>query len=282
MVTFETELYYEAGVCLPDFAPGSVWLVGAGPGDPALLTLLAVHALRRADVIVHDALVEPSILALAHPAIERHDVGKRCGYPSPRQKDITILLASLARHGQRVLRLKGGDPFMFGRGSEEVAGLHEAGVPTRVVPGLTSGIAGPAVVGLAITGRDGPAVTFVTGTGPEGTVPALDWEALAKGAPTLVFYMALRQLEAIINRLSAAGCPPDQPVAIICEATTPRQRVLFSSLSQVVTAAATLPQPAIVVIGPGAVPSMTFPEVSRLIYTLKERKEAYEVTISSR
>ncbi|VBB69753.1 Uroporphyrinogen-III methyltransferase [invertebrate metagenome] len=240
------------GMPLPDFAPGSVWLTGAGPGDPGLLTVLALHALTVADVIVHDALVESSILALAPPTVERYDVGKRSGRISPQQKDITTMLVSMAHRGHRVLRLKGGDPFMFGRGQEEIAGLSAAGIPTRVIPGLTSGIAGPAAVGMALTGRDNQAVTFMTGTGPDGAVPSLDWRALVRGAQTLVFYMALRQLGEITHCLSAAGLPADEPVAVLCEATTPRQQVLFSSLSQVATAAATLQPPAIVVIGPGA------------------------------
>ncbi len=246
-------LLHVADGLLPAFIPGSVWLVGAGPGDPGLLTVLAVHALETADVIVHDALVAPAILALTPPATERYDMGKRGGHPSPRQGDITALLADLARQGRRVLRLKGGDPFMFGRGPEEVAGLRAAGIPTRVVPGLTAGMAGPAAAGIAVTGRDEPAVTFITGIGPQGTVPDLDWNALARGAPTLVFYMALRRLDEIVRHLRAAGRPAAEPTAVICNATTPRQQVLFSSLGEVVAAAAELVPPAIVVIGPGAV-----------------------------
>src|SRR5689334_23846068 len=177
-----------AALELPAFAAGSVWLVGAGPGDPGLLTVLALHALRHADAIVYDALVDRRILALAHPDAERHYAGKRGGKPSPQQPDISERLVQLARAGRRVLRLKGGDPFVFGRGGEEALALVAAKVPFRIVPGISAGIGGLAYAGIPVTHREiNSAVTFVTGHDASGVVPdAVDWASLAKGAPVLV------------------------------------------------------------------------------------------------
>src|SRR6266853_1542650 len=149
---------------LPDFTPGSVWLVGAGPGDPGLLSALALHALDRADVVVYDALVDPRILALAPAGAQLDYAGKRGGRPSPSQPDISARLIRLAREGRRVLRLKGGDPCVFGRGGEEALALAEAAIPFRIVPGITAGIGGLAYAGIPVTHRDiNSAVTFVTG-----------------------------------------------------------------------------------------------------------------------
>src|ERR1700730_3923963 len=139
---------------LPDFAAGSVWLVGAGPGDPGLLSLLALHALRHADTVVYDALVDPGILQLARAGAELDYAGKRGGKPSPQQPDITLRLIRLARAGKRVLRLKGGDPFVFGRGDEEALAPAAAGIPFRIVPGVTAGIGGLAYAGIPTTHRD--------------------------------------------------------------------------------------------------------------------------------
>ena len=200
---------------LPAFEPGWVWLVGAGPGDPGLLTLHALNALGQADVVVYDALVDPRVLALAGDGVERVYAGKRGGRPSPRQPDISDRIVRLARAGKRVLRLKGGDPFVFGRGAEEALALVAAGVPFRVVPGVTAGIGGLAYAGIPLTHRDtNSAVTFVTGHSIDGDVPkGLDWTALAGGAPVLVFYMALKHLAVIRDRLIAGGRDPDEPVA---------------------------------------------------------------------
>src|SRR5215213_6220712 len=163
---------------LPEFAPGSVWLVGAGPGDPGLLSALALHALDRADHIVYDALVDPRILALARPEAVLDYAGKRGGRPSPLQADISTRLIALARGGHRVLRLKGGDPCVFGRGGEEALALARAGVPFRIVPGVTAGIGGLAYAGIPVTHRDvNQAVTFVTGSTTSGRAPDLDWDA---------------------------------------------------------------------------------------------------------
>jgi uroporphyrin-III C-methyltransferase len=238
---------------LPEFAPGSVWLVGAGPGDPGLLTLLAAHALAEADAVVYDALVDPRILALARPAARLSFAGKRGGKPSPRQPDISAKLVRLARQGRRVLRLKGGDPFVFGRGGEEALALVAAGVPFRVVPGVTAGIGGLAYAGIPATHRAvNAAVTLVTGHSTEGDVPdGLDWTALARGAPVLVLYMALKHLADIAARLRAGGRGADEPVAVIAHATTPRQQVVETTLGACVAdvARAGIEPPAVIVVG---------------------------------
>jgi uroporphyrin-III C-methyltransferase len=217
---------------LPEFLPGSVWLVGAGPGDPGLVTALALHALSRADVVVYDALVDSRILALARPEAAREFAGKRGGRPSPRQPDISARLVRLAQDGLRVLRLKGGDPCVFGRGGEEALALAVAQVPFRIVPGITAGIGGLAYAGIPVTHRDiASAVTFVTGHDRAGSVPeSIDWAAIARGSPVIVVYMALNHLGRIAARLIAAGRRPDEPVAIVSKATTPDQRVVVATL----------------------------------------------------
>src|SRR5499433_3765656 len=178
------------GSALPTFEPGWVWLAGAGPGDPGLLTLLALHGLRQADVIVYDALVGPGVLALARPGAALEYAGKRGGKPSARQPDISLRLVQLAREGKRVLRLKGGDPFVFGRGGEEAMALVASGVPFRIVPGISAGIGGLAYAGIPVTHRDvNSAVAFITGHDSSGVLPdSVDWAALAKGAPVIVVY----------------------------------------------------------------------------------------------
>ena len=238
---------------LPEFAAGSVWLVGAGPGDPGLLTALALCALDHADTIVYDALVDRRILALARPGVVLEYAGKRGGRPSPRQPDISARLVRLAQDCHRVLRLKGGDPFVFGRGGEEALALAAAGVPFRIVPGITAGIGGLAYAGIPVTHRDiASAVTFLTGHDRGGGVPdSLDWAAIARGSPVIVLYMALNQLARIAARLIAAGRPPDEPVAIISRATTAAQRVLVTSLAMAAAdaAEARIEAPTIVAIG---------------------------------
>jgi uroporphyrin-III C-methyltransferase len=236
---------------LPGFDQGSVWLVGAGPGDPGLLSVLALHGLTCADVVVYDALVDPRILRLAQPAAILDYAGKRGGRPSPSQPDISTRLIRLARAGNRVLRLKGGDPFMFGRGGEEALALAAAGVPFRIVPGITAGIGGLAYAGIPATHREtNSAVTFLTGHDSDGDVPgALDWAAIAHGAPVLVLYMASRHLAKIAERLLACGRGPDEPVAIISKATTPAQSVTVSTLCQIAGAPPSIATPAIIVIG---------------------------------
>jgi uroporphyrin-III C-methyltransferase len=237
----------------PDFAPGSVWLVGAGPGDPGLLTALALHALDHADSVVYDALVDPRILELARPGAALEYAGKRGGRPSPSQPDISARLIALGREGQRVLRLKGGDPCVFGRGGEEALALAEARVPFRIVPGITAGIGGLAYAGIPVTHRDiASAVTFVTGHERGGAVPeGLDWAAIARGSPVIVLYMALNHLGRIAARLIAAGRKASEPVAIVSKATTESQHVLVTSLQDCAAqaAAARIEAPTIIVIG---------------------------------
>lgn len=238
---------------LPRPEPGWVWLTGAGPGDPGLLTLHALNGIRHADVIVHDTLVGEGVLALVPPGCEIVHAGKRGGRPSPRQPDISARLVSLARAGRRVVRLKGGDPFVFGRGAEEALALAEAGVPFRVVPGISAGLGGLAHAGIPLTHRDtNSVVTFLTGHGAGGDVPGgIDWPAIAVSSPVLVIYMALKQLEAIRSRLLDAGRAPSEPVAVVSRATWADERVLETTLDGCaadVRAAAVEP-PAIVVVG---------------------------------
>jgi uroporphyrin-III C-methyltransferase len=218
----------------PEFLPGWVWLVGAGPGDPGLLTLHALNALRQGDIVVYDALVDRRILGFARAGATIEYAGKRGGKPSPRQRDISLRLIELARHGARVLRLKGGDPFVFGRGGEEAQTLIAAGIPVRIVPGISAGIGGLAYAGIPVTHRDvNQAVTFVTGHDQTGEAPgAIDWAALARSSPVIVAYMAMKTLPAISAALIAAGRSPSEPVAIVCDATLPTQRVLETTLSR--------------------------------------------------
>jgi uroporphyrin-III C-methyltransferase len=238
---------------LPEFEPGTVWLVGAGPGDPGLLSVLALHALGRADHVVYDALVDPRILRLARPGAVLDYAGKRGGRPSPSQPDISARLVRLARDGSRVLRLKGGDPCVFGRGAEEALALFAAGIRFRIVPGISAGIGGLAYAGIPLTHRDiNSAVTFITGHNSNDEVPdGVDWAAIARGAPVLVLYMALKHLPHIVARLLEAGRRADEPAAVVSKATTPAQRVLVSSLGKIAAAAAeaSTEAPAIVVVG---------------------------------
>ena len=241
-------------ISLPDLEPGWVWLVGAGPGDPGLLSLLGAHALRQADVVVYDALVDTRILSLARPGARLEYAGKRGGRPSPTQPDISAQLVRHAKAGLRVLRLKGGDPFVFGRGGEEALALVAAGLPFRVVPGVTSGIGGLAYAGIPVTHRDtNQVVTFVTGHGVTGDIPdGIDWPALARSSPVLVLYMATKHLAAIAERLVAAGRRPDEPVAVVSRAATDQQHVLETTLGRAAAdiARTRLEPPAIVAIGP--------------------------------
>jgi uroporphyrin-III C-methyltransferase len=237
----------------PTFAPGSVWLVGAGPGDPGLLTLHALHALAQADVVLHDALVSAQILALAAPA-RLEPVGKRAGGGRTPQLRINERLIRLARQGHRVVRLKGGDPMVFGRGAEEALALAAAGVAFRIVPGISAGIGGTAAAGIATTHRGlAHSVAFVTGHAADGALPAdLDWPALARGADVLVLYMALRTIGAIAEALRAGGRAAGEPVAFITEATTPRQSVRITTLADAARTAGEISRgaPTLIVIGP--------------------------------
>jgi len=235
---------------LPAFDPGWVWLAGSGPGDPGLVTVLGAHAIAEAEVILYDALVNAAILKLARPKAELIYAGKRGGKASTKQSDISRTLVAYARKGARVLRLKGGDPFVFGRGGEEALTLARAGVPFRVVPGVTAGIGGLAYAGIPVTHRDtNHAVTFVTGHGADGNLPALDWTAVAKGSPTLVFYMALAHADEIAQKLIDAGRDTNEPAAIVSNATDGEQDVRVTTLARLSEEAKTVDAPAIFVIG---------------------------------
>ncbi|MGS0753765.1 uroporphyrinogen-III C-methyltransferase [Roseateles sp. GG27B] len=239
-----------------------VSLVGAGPGDPELLTLRALRRLQEADVILSDDLIDNRVLALANPAARVLYVGKRGGCVSTKQRFIHELMIREARSGARVVRLKGGDPFMFGRGGEEIDALRDAGIEVEVVSGITAGIAAPASIGIPVTDRrHAPGVAFVTGhsrreveTGEAAATEgsqAPDWAALARSGLTLVIYMGLARAEVLTAALIEGGLAPDTPAAAISAAHTPQQRHAICTLA---TLAACLrdnaiSSPAILVIG---------------------------------
>ncbi|MBU2866346.1 uroporphyrinogen-III C-methyltransferase [Pacificibacter marinus] len=216
----------------PEIKPGWVWLCGAGPGDPGLMTMHAVNALRQADVIVYDALVAPEILEWARDDAEKIYAGKRGGKPSAKQIDISLTLVELAQQGKRVMRLKGGDPFVFGRGGEEAQTLIQHGINVRIVPGISAGIGGLAYAGIPVTHRDvNQAVTFVTGHDQTGeATKTLDWDALSRASGVLVIYMGMKHAPSIRAGLLGAGREMDEPVAIVSQATTPNQKVLETTL----------------------------------------------------
>ncbi|RVT84401.1 uroporphyrinogen-III C-methyltransferase [Rhodobacteraceae bacterium CCMM004] len=236
----------------PVLLPGWVWLCGAGPGDPGLVTLHTLNALRQADVVVYDALVQPAILDWA-PQARHIYAGKRGGKPSPKQRDISLHLVDLARGGARVLRLKGGDPFVFGRGGEEAQTLIQHGVPVRIVPGISAGIGGLAYAGIPVTHRDvNQSVTFVTGHDQSGAAPgALDWTAIARGSQVIVIYMGMKHIAQIAGSLIAAGRARSEPVAVVTQATTADQTVLETTLGTCAEdiAGAALDPPAIICVG---------------------------------
>ena len=236
----------------PQLLPGWVWLCGAGPGDPGLVTLHALNALRQADVVVYDALVEPRILDWA-PQARQIYAGKRGGKPSAKQRDISLQLVDLARAGGRVLRLKGGDPFVFGRGGEEAQTLVQHGIPIRIIPGISAGIGGLAYAGIPVTHRDvNQSVTFVTGHDQSGAAPqSLDWDAISRGSQVIVIYMGMKHAHQIATALIGAGRPASEPVAVVTAATTPDQRVLETTLGTLVADidAANLAPPAIICVG---------------------------------
>ncbi len=236
---------------MPVLRPGTVWLTGAGPGDPRMLTLQAVAGLRQADAIVHDALVAPEVLALADPGARLVYAGKRGGRPSAEQADISNTLVELARAGHRVLRLKGGDPYVFGRGGEEAAQLAAHGIPFVVVPGLTAGLAGLTAAGIPATMR-GVNRTIVLATGHAGeTDDEVDWAALGRLRQPVVIYMALRTIGGIARGLIAGGADPAAPAAIVSGASTARQQVVVTTVAELGDAAERVDPglPAIVVIG---------------------------------
>ena len=236
----------------PVLEPGWAWLCGAGPGDPGLLTLHALNALRQAEVVIYDALVDERILDWA-PKAEKIYAGKRGGKPSSVQRDISLQLVDLARAGKRVLRLKGGDPFVFGRGGEEAQTLVQHGVPVRIIPGISAGIGGLAYAGIPVTHRDvNQSVTFVTGHDQSGDTPSsLDWESISKGSQVLVVYMGMKHIAQIAQKLISAGRSANEPVAVVTNATTPHQQVLETTLGTVVedVAASGMEPPAIFCFG---------------------------------
>ena len=236
---------------LPALEPGHVWLAGAGPGGPEHLTLQALVGLLQADAVIYDALVDDRVLALANPGAERIFAGKRGGKPSAVQTDITARLVALAGAGRRVLRLKGGDPFVFGRGGEEVLTLAAHGVPFRVIPGITAGLAGLAAASIPATLRGvNQAIVFATGHGAEDQ-SGLNWRTLARLGQPIVLYMAMRTLGTIAAALIEGGLAPSTPVAVIASATTPEERILITTLSQAPAAVERegIAPPAIVAIG---------------------------------
>lgn len=237
---------------LPEFPVGEVWLTGAGPGDPRFLTLLAAHALTVADVIVHDALVDVRVLKLARADVTLIPAGKRGGRPSPHQRDINEVLIEQAKKGQRVLRLKGGDPFVFGRGWDEAAALTRAGIRFRVIPGVTSGLAATALAGIPATTRDtNHAVVLAAGHRAEDGRSAADWEALGKLSQPIILYMPMSQLAEVASSLQRGGLAADTPAALIQSATSKNERVVESRLGSLVADAEAhgIGSPSIVVIG---------------------------------
>jgi uroporphyrin-III C-methyltransferase/precorrin-2 dehydrogenase/sirohydrochlorin ferrochelatase len=232
-------------------ARGFVFLVGAGPGDPDLLTVRAARVMRHVDAVVYDYLVSEAVLALVDPKAERIYAGKRQGCHALSQDQINALLVALARRGKRVLRLKGGDPFVFGRGGEECEFLAAHGVPFEVVPGVTSASGASCYAGIPLTHRDcARSVVFATGHLKDGSAD-LDWDALARPHQTVVIYMGVTRLAEICRELVAHGASADLPAAVIERATTARQRVVAATLATLPgeAAAAGVQPPALIVVG---------------------------------
>lgn len=232
---------------------GKVYLVGAGPGDPGLITLKGKALLECADVVIYDALVSAPILAMINPQAEQINAGKRKGMHSLLQDETTQLLIDKAQLAAIVVRLKGGDPFIFGRGGEEMEALVAAGIPVEVVPGITAGIAASAYAGIPLTHRNhSSSVTFVTGHEGAGKYrPAVNWSAIAHGSETIVIYMGIHHLAHIVEQLTAAGLSPQTPVALVRWGTRPEQAELCGVLATIVQQVdeAQFLAPAIVVIG---------------------------------
>jgi uroporphyrin-III C-methyltransferase len=240
-----------AGPCPPTV--GTVFLVGAGPGDPELLTVRAHRLLTSCDALVYDSLVPQELLDLVPPGCERRFVGKRRGHHSVPQSVIHTVLVELAQRHQCVVRLKGGDPFLFGRGGEEAAHLVGRGVPVEVVPGVTAGIAAPAYAGIPVTHRRaGSSVTFVTGHEEiDKGRPGVDWRGLARSSDGLVIYMGLHNMRRICDELMAGGLAPSTPAAAIQQGTVQGQRLVLAPLAEFAERVeeALLTSPAIIVVG---------------------------------
>lgn len=238
---------------MPDFPVGSVWLVGAGPGHIGLISVMGLFALKQADVIVYDALVNRDFLKFIRSDAEAIYAGKRGGKPSAKQENIIDTIIKFARQGKRVLRLKGGDPFVFGRGGEEVEALADANIKFLAVPGITAGIGGLAFAHIPATTREtNQSITFLTGHDSKGIIPsAIDWDALAKGAQTIVMYMSLKNIRAICERLIAGGRDANEAVAFVRNATLADQQVWQTSLGNAAdfVAEQNITPPAIVIMG---------------------------------
>ncbi|MCC7147180.1 MAG: uroporphyrinogen-III C-methyltransferase [Phycisphaeraceae bacterium] len=272
-------------------APGCVYLVGAGPGDPKLLTVRGLELLRQADVVVFDALANPVLLQEAPTQAERIDVGKRAKAHKMTQDEINALLVEKARQGHRVVRLKGGDPYLFGRGAEEAIYLAQAGIPCQVVPGVTSGIAAPAMAGIPVSHRGfASTVTFVTGhENPDKPETAIDYASLAgliRSGGTACFYMGVGRLESIASALQQHGLSPDTPAALVQWGTLPKQKSVRTTLASATAdvAAAGIGSPAIIVVGPVAAiaePGLDWftrrPLFSRTILITRTRAQASEL-----
>ena len=234
-----------------DVLCGKVYLVGAGPGDPDLITRKGLRCLRLADVVVYDRLVSPELLDEAPARAERIFAGKKPGCHAMKQEQISALLIDYARLGYTVVRLKGGDPFVFGRGGEEALALSAAGIPFEIVPGVSSAIAVPAYAGIPVTQRDyAGAITIVTGH-EQSASAAINWDALAKTGGTLVILMGVELLSQITRRLLAGGLAPDTPAAVIQQGTLPQQRTVKGTLATIAPRAIEehIQSPAIIVIG---------------------------------
>ncbi|MFM1960903.1 MAG: uroporphyrinogen-III C-methyltransferase [Pseudomonadota bacterium] len=244
----------------PPGGQGRVWLTGAGPGDPDLMTVRAVRVLSEAEVVVHDGLVPAAILDLAPPTARRISVAKRKSRHTYAQDEINRLLVGLALEGLRVVRLKGGDPFIFGRGGEELEACRAAGVPCEVVPGVTAALAASASAGAPLTHRDSAqAVTFVTGHAAGEGEPDLDWEALARANHTVAVYMGASTAGRIAGRLIAAGRSASTPALVVFRASQPDERRVSVRLGDLAEAAASDTGPALLLIGEamaGAVASL--------------------------
>ena len=231
--------------------PGTVYLVGAGPGDPELLTLRALRIISAADILVYDQLVSDAILALVNPAAERIYAGKQRGNHSVPQDDLNQMLVRLARTGKRVVRLKGGDPYTFGRGGEEVETLRENGIPFEVVPGVTAAAGVAAYAGIPLTHRNyAQACVFVTGHLKDGSMN-LDWPGLARRRQTIIIYMGLHGLSYLCEQLIAHGLPTDWPAAVIQQGTTPNQRTVTGTLANLpaLAVSAGLKAPTLIIVG---------------------------------
>ncbi len=229
---------------------GVVYLVGGGPGDPGLITLRGLECLQRADVVIHDRLSNDDLLAYAPSHAERIDVGKMPDHHPIPQPQINALLVEHARAGKTVVRLKGGDPFVFGRGGEEAQALVEAGIRFEIVPGVTSAVAVPAYAGIPVTQRGvACSVAFITGHSAGSEPLHLDWQGLARGVDTLVFLMGVKSLPEIVTSLMEAGRPPHTPVAVIERGTLPQQKTTVGTLADIQAKAVGVQPPSIIVVG---------------------------------